>query len=184
MTRRALLLFGIASAPALLLTASPARAQAAADVEDVMAAFVSRFPQFVEWPAPALAGRSTVDICVAEPSPFGETLREITANEHLYGRPIAVREIGVTESLDDCHLLFVPAAEARPGTLLQRLEATPVLTVGASPDFLDLGGMINLRIVGRRVRFEVNADAVERAGLRMSSQLLGLALDVRRSSLR
>lgn len=183
MSRRFLLLFGLASAPALLLSASPARGQAVAEAGDVMAAFVARFPQFVEWPTEALDGRSTVDICVWEPNPFGDALREITRPEALDGRPLAVRELAWTEPMDGCHVLFVPAAEDRREEVLRRVEEVPVLTVGASPDFLDAGGMINLRVVGRRVRFEVNAEAVERAGLRVSSQLLGLALDVRRRSL-
>ena len=54
-----------------------------------------------------------------------------------------------------------------------------VLTIGESPDFLREGGIINLLLVGRRVRFEVNPDAAARAGLRLSSQLLQLAVAVR-----
>jgi hypothetical protein len=34
------------------------------------AAFVYRFPQFVEWPAPALNGHESVSICVVRPNPM------------------------------------------------------------------------------------------------------------------
>ena len=44
---------------------------------------------------------------------------------------------------------------------------------------LDDGGMVSLRVVDGRLRFDVNMPAVERAGLRLSAQLLGLAMTVR-----
>jgi hypothetical protein len=58
-------------------------------------------------------------------------------------------------------------------------QQTPVLTIGESTTFLDEGGLINLRLVDGRVRFDVNVDAANRVGVRFSSQLLRLALSVR-----
>jgi hypothetical protein len=55
----------------------------------------------------------------------------------------------------------------------------PILTVGDDSRFLDEGGDIQLKIVAGRVRFEVNAAAASRVGLKISSQLLQLALAVR-----
>ena len=55
----------------------------------------------------------------------------------------------------------------------------PILTIGETGRFLDDGGIIKLRIVERRVRFDVNAAAADRVGMRISSQLLRLALEVR-----
>jgi hypothetical protein len=53
------------------------------------------------------------------------------------------------------------------------------LTVGDSDQFLNAGGIIVLRMVNRRVRFEVDVSAARDAGLRISPQLLDLALAVR-----
>jgi hypothetical protein len=53
------------------------------------------------------------------------------------------------------------------------------LTVGDERGFVDEGGMIALRVVDGRVRFDVNVTAARRAGLRLSSQLLQLAMSVR-----
>jgi hypothetical protein len=51
----------------------------------------------------------------------------------------------------------------------------PVLSVGESSDFLELGGVANFILEGANVRFEIDADAAGRAGLRVSSRLLRLA---------
>lgn len=162
----------------LAATVSPVWAQMDAATEDrLKAAFVYRFPQFVEWPATALDGRETVDICVVEPNPFGTALEALVAGESLNGRRLAVRHVSSTANMNGCQVLYIPGTDAR--ALLARVANRPILTVGDSPRFLDDGGIIRLTLVNRRVRFEVNALAAERAQIRLSSQLLRLATLVR-----
>jgi hypothetical protein len=50
-----------------------------------------------------------------------------------------------------------------------------VLTVADRPGFLEEGGVIELKLSGGRVRFDINLAAAREAGLRLSSQLLQLA---------
>jgi hypothetical protein len=50
-----------------------------------------------------------------------------------------------------------------------------VLTVSDIERFAERGGMIALRIVDRKVHFDINVHTVEQAGLKLSSQLLRLA---------
>jgi hypothetical protein len=52
------------------------------------------------------------------------------------------------------------------------------------PGFAEKGGMIQFRLAGDRVRFDVNLDASERAGLALSSDLLKVATNVRRAESR
>jgi hypothetical protein len=161
-----------------VIASSPLAAQTDPASEDrLKAAFVYRFPQFVEWPAGALDGRETLDICVVGPNPFGSTLDELVAGESLNGRRLAVRHLTVAQPIDGCRVLYVAGENRRP--LLSRVADQPILTVGDSSTFLDDGGIIRLTLVDRRVRFEVNALAAERARLRLSSQLLRLATLVR-----
>jgi hypothetical protein len=144
------------------------------------AAFVSKFPEFTEWPSVTLDSRKTIDICVARPNPFGSILSDFVASQVVRGRQLRVREIGSPADVPSCLVLFIPgdsAAEQR--NLLVSAQKTPVLTVGESTTFLDEGGLINLRLIGGRVRFDVNVDAANRVGVRFSSQLLRLALNVR-----
>jgi len=143
------------------------------------AAFVSKFPQFVEWPRQVLDGRQALDVCVAAPDPFGADLAELLAGETANGRPLALRRIESAAEVPQCHLLFLPARPEGRHPLLAAAAARPILTVGDSPGFLDEGGMVGLRVVNGRVRFEIDEAAARRTGLRISSQLLRLALAVR-----
>jgi hypothetical protein len=169
--------------PVVLLTAIAActavlHGQPLAAVTRVEAAFLSKFPQFVEWPSAALADRPTLDVCVANPDPFGSELDDLLAGETVYGRSIAVRRVDRARDLDGCHVLFLSRRPGRRDPLLDAARSRPILTVGDQDDFLDQGGIIRLRVVAGRVRFDVNPSAAEAVGLRISSQLLQLALTV------
>jgi hypothetical protein len=171
-------------APALLLiavlVAAPAVAQVAGPEYALKAAVVSKFPHFADWPESAIADRNTIDVCVATPNPFGVALSELLTGERLGERAINLRYIEGPDLLSGCHVLFVPA---RPSVdrklLLRRAAALPILTVGDYGSFLDEGGIVGLRMVDGRVRFDVNVATASRVGLRLSSQLLQLALNVR-----
>jgi hypothetical protein len=173
---------GLLASAATMLAPSPLGAQSNNPSEEyrLKAAFVYRFPQFVEWPGPLLDGFESTTICVLRPNPFGTVLRELIAGETLNGRPLALREIGRPSAITGCHVVFVPGANNPDGkAVLEAVGHHPVLTIGESSRFLDQGGIISLQVIGRRVRFEVSATAAERNGLRLSSQLLRLAVRVR-----
>lgn len=166
---------------AMALAWSPGgTAQDVAPEYQLKAAFISKFPEFTEWPSAVLDRRGALAICVVSPSPLGAALAEFTAGEALRGRPMQVREVGAATDVDTCHVLFVPRqSEAGGKALLARARTRPILTIGESPAFLDEGGIVKLNLVAGRLRFEVNAGAASRVGLKLSSQLLRLALDVR-----
>lgn len=146
----------------------------------VKAAFMFRFTQFVTWPPAAVAASPTVDVCVVRPNPFGTELEQMVRGETLGGRTLRVREIRpAVETLTGCHALFVGAAATVDAELMHAAAGQHILTVGESDRFLHEGGIIALRVIDRRVRFEVDADNARRAGIRIAAQLLNLAVHVR-----
>jgi hypothetical protein len=153
--------------------------QSPADEYRLKAAFIYRFPQFVDWPLNVLDGRRAIELCVLAPNPFGAVLQELVAGDTLRGRLLVVRHIEDEESIDACHVLFLPTASRTRRAVLQQVAGLPILTVGDAPSFLDEGGIVQLRLIDNRVRFEIDASAAGRAGLRLSSQLLRLAVRVR-----
>jgi hypothetical protein len=146
------------------------------------AAIVANLTQFVEWPDAVIGSRSTMDVCVGTPDPFGGDLQELVAGESLKGRTLAVRRVENANDVAACQILFLPRRSNGPHPLLRVAANRPILTVGDDPRFLDQGGIIGLRMVDGRVRFDVDDGAARRAGLRISSQLLRLALTVRGST--
>ena len=157
-------------AAALVLTAT-LQAQDTTLEYRVKAAYLFNFARFVEWPAGAL-GSGPLRICVAGRNPFGTSLEETVHGEQIAGRPIAVRVI--LEPEPGCHIVFI-ARGAATTAYLRAYQGTPVLTVGETEGFLNLGGMINFVLEGNNVRFEIGSEAAHHHRLRISSRLLRLA---------
>jgi len=81
----------------------------------------------------------------------------------------------------DCHILFIDSTDKK--RIRERLGAVKnqsVLTVGQAEGFAKkMGGVINFFTQGNRLRFQVNADAAKRAGLKFRAQLMMSAEVVR-----
>jgi hypothetical protein len=157
--------------------AAAARAQDAANEYRLKAAFLYQFPQFVEWPESARREPGPVRLCVAAPRAMADELGRLVEGEDLHDRKLEVVVSHDAASVARCHLLFVGRG-ADAEALLRATTGRPVLTIADDVDALKLGATIGFRVVDRRVRFEISTANARRNGLRISSQLLGLALAV------
>ena len=149
----------------------------------VKAAYLYNFAKFVDWPAAAFASPTTpLSICILGEDPFGGGLHEVVRGKTAGGRILAVRSLSDISGARGCHVLFISAVEWKANRpVLGRLAGSGVLTVGEAPGFTTGGGIVNFKLEGRRVRFEINVDAARQAQLQISSKLLSLAEIVRPS---
>ena len=158
---------------ALLVGAGLHTAPTAQDVSTeyrVKAAFLYNFVKFVEWPSRVATGPLT--LCVAGRNPFGSALADIVRGETVGRRPLESRVI--LEPDPACHVVFIPEG-ANTAAYLRATRGTPTLTVGDATSFIEQGGLVRFYLDNGTVRFAINRDGAERAGLRISSRLLQLA---------
>ena len=162
----------------LLVGQPPARAQPTAAA--VKAAFLPKFPRYVQWPAGVHPGpRQLFVLCVIGRDPFGSQLDRAAASEVIDGRAVTVRRMATPDGAAGCHLAFVRGpSQNDTARFLLALRNRPILTVtddAAGPQ----RGIIHFTVSAGRVRFFIDdAEAAER-GLSISSRLLALALGVR-----
>jgi hypothetical protein len=151
---------------------------------EIKAAMLYNFAMFVEWPDSAMpAPGEPLIVGILGKDPFGEVLDEMMAGERIHGHPIEVRRYPRVSDLEICQLLFISdSAGKRLGEIIQVVDASGVLTVGESQGFSKQGGMIGFVREGRKIRFEINIDAAQRAGFKISSKLLRLAKVTRGSA--
>jgi hypothetical protein len=164
----------------LLLSILPARAgEREASEYEVKAAFLYNFAKFTEWPAELFAGdQAPLTICVLGDDPFGKAFNPIRSKT-VKNRPVAVREIADADAVGGCHVLFISASEQlHVDDLLTAIGKRSILTVSDMKRFVQSGGMISFVMVDDKVRFEINNGAANRAGLKISSQILKLARTV------
>jgi len=153
-----------------------ARAEIHPSVEyQVKASYLYNFLQFVEWPHDAFSS-NRITLCIFGKDRFGSALAA-TAGETSRGRTIEVRRAEALEELKSCHVVFLSSSERRREfQVLRALAGRPVLTIGETQGFTDRGGIINLVPVGKTIRFEINQQAAERNRLKISAQLMQLAV--------
>lgn len=173
---RALLLPGLLCAASLGIVREAAT-QAPAKEYEVKAVFLLNFAQFVEWPEETFpSADAPLTIGILGDDPFGAILDRLVQGEKVKNRALAVKRFKRVEDAKGCHLLFISRSErARVPQILAQLGKTSVLTVGETDQFAQQGGVINLRLKGDNVRFEINMDAADRGLLKISSKLLRLA---------
>jgi len=156
----------------LLICAS---AHAAPPTEyDVKVAFIHNIAKFVEWPD-AMHSGGKLQLCILGQTPL------LQSADLLVGKPVGsqtweVRPVAAGASLQQCGILFIAATQT--GNLRRVLETVrgkAILTVGDSEGYAERGVMVNFYPEQDKLRFEINVEALRRAGIKCSSQLLKLA---------
>jgi hypothetical protein len=158
------------------------------DERAVRAAYVYNLIQYVEWPS---QGRE-LTIGLAGDAATGDVMEKLLNGRSRGGQTIHVVRALTDEELQRCSVLYVadgPAGalvgEARKtldrtlDKTLEKVKGRGVLTVGETEGFARDGGMIALVNSGDHIQIEVNLEAVQSAGIRISSRVLNLATIVR-----
>ena len=156
------------------------------------AAFLYNFIKFVDWPEKAAdSNQVTIGIISKEPlvNLFEPLKDKKVKNKNVLIKQLPsfeeIQKLGgqnkkaadeQIESIKKCHLLLICSSETvYIKDILGQLKDTNILTVGETENFLKEGGIINFVVEDKKVRFEINLDASDKAKLKISSQLLQLA---------
>lgn len=138
-------------------------------------AFVYNFARFISWTDGSERSDNPLRIRVT-PADAVQTVRASLAGKTVRGRPLLVEALPEAPEQADCHILFITTTDRSAARrALATVKGRSVLTVGHVPGFCQMGGIINFYMRGSTLRFEINRKAAERAGLRISSDLLRLA---------
>lgn len=162
--------------------AGNARAQGPVAPEaQVKAAYLVKFPGFVEWPATAFRdSASPFVIGWVGAEAVALELAALVQGRRVQGRPADVRAVDLRAAepaaLQDLHVLFVGSGARREAAaLIAACRDLPVLVVSEAPWGLAAGAMLNFVLRDGHVRFEAARQPAERVGLKLSARLLAVA---------
>ena len=164
----------------LLLVPCRASAQTQADEYRVKAAFLFHFAQLVDWPAASLGpANHPLIFCTVGEQAVIDALESTVEGKQIGSHPIKVQHLLESDDLRSCHLLYILTLnKKRVAAILAGLQNAPVLTIGEAEDFIQLRGMIGFCLQDKKIRFDINLQAAQRVGLKISSRLLLLAKSV------
>jgi len=148
------------------------------DERAVRVAYVYNLIQYVEWPSPG----KDVTIAIAGNASTGDVMAQLLDGKSSNGQTIHVVRAGKNEDLQRYRIAYIAdAPEGDVRRLLEKARGRDVLTLGETEEFVRAGGMVALVNTGDHIRLEVNLEAVQAAGIRISSRVLDLATIVRPS---
>ena len=142
----------------------------------IKAAMMVNFIQFVEWPEddPNLPVDSIILGIIGEDN-FGNTLDQIEGRI-INGKRLTILRFNTLKDLNKCQVLFVPESESyRMYEILKSVNGYPILTIGESEGFTQLGGVISFYLEKNHIRFEINKSAALNSNLRISAKLMEIA---------
>lgn len=170
----------VAALLSLFTLGSPGPAPAAPQTKahHVQAVFLYNLTRFVDWPKSWAEHSDYFTIGIVGDPPFGAVIDQVVAGEQWRGKPMRVVRFAEPEEMNgrQCDILYIGSDRLRQFERFRgKLNGLPVLTVGDSPGFLEMGGMVNLVRKQQRIGLGVNLPAVRHSGLSISSKLLRLA---------
>jgi len=187
-SRRQLLLQLAAGAVALCALVAPARLAAQTSPYTPYqhkALYLYNFAKFTEWPKEAFADENAPFVLgILGQDPFGKDI-EIIKGKTVKNRRLEVKYYSTVQEIAGCHLLFISSSETgRLAETLKALEKSSVLTIAETEGFLEQSGIIKLvaeqKTSGSQtVAFEINLVAAGKANLKLDTQLLKLARQVK-----
>jgi hypothetical protein len=162
---------------AVLTAALPCRADAPTREYLVKAAFIYNFTQFIRWPDGAFPAKDApLIIATVGSDPFNGALDEAVSGKSAGDHAIKVNHFGSVDDIGACQLLFVPASQdSSLKAIFAKVNGEAVLTVGESDAFPPAGGGIRLFLEDNKMRFEIDPDPIEAAGIQVSAKLMNLA---------
>jgi hypothetical protein len=155
--------------------ANPGRADQSNEYQ-LKAAFLFNFAQFVKWPTAAFTNAGEpFYIGILGDDPFGPALDETVQGATIANHKLVVRRARSLEGLQDCQMIFICKSEqGHLPQILSQLDSRPILSVSEIDSFAKAGGVIDFYLRAGKVRFEINPNAAQQKGLKISSQLMTL----------
>jgi hypothetical protein len=161
-----------------LLVAAAAVAHAQATSEAALkAAFLYKFPGYIEWPATAFASaESPFFVGFLGADDVAAEMEKLVAGRSVSGRRVSVRRLREGDALRGVHLLYIGRGDAAARAQMRAAYGQAgVLVVGDGDRALESGATIAFVPADDRIAFEVSLDNAEHSGLRISSRMLAVA---------
>lgn len=145
----------------------------------VKATFLTKFISYIDWPPRSLPDGAPLVLCVIGTDPFGAALDQAVSGQASGGHPLILRRFAAPNNVDKCHIAYIGGSSRDVSAAIASASASPVVTVTDSR-YGNINGIIHFQLVGNSVKFDIDTYKSSRAGVGISSKLLGLARKVRR----
>lgn len=140
------------------------------------AMFIYNFTKYLQWPTSSAKANEFVIGIIGESEIMPE-LEKATLNKLASGQKIIIKKFSSVSEVSECNIIFVPEKQSKSMTdLLAKTQNTSTVIITEQPGMARKGSMINFIIRDSRWRFEINRTAAQEANIKVSGELLKLAI--------
>jgi hypothetical protein len=142
------------------------------DHHQVKASYLFNLLRFIEWPDDVCGPGGGLNLCIYGAYSLGAF--QALHRARVANRTIAVQRLKTLAALqaNPCQILVISG----DAPVVSVPIARGLLTVGETDGFTACGGIINLMLLGGRVRFQLNEEVAHACGLVINSKLLNLRM--------
>jgi len=142
------------------------------------AAFLYNFTKYIEWPEAYREGNFVIAVYGSSPSLLTE-LRNMTSTKSLGSQKFEIKSVSSLEAVGKSHILFIPQETSYTiNEVTGKLKGKSTLLVTEKSGMAKLGAAINFVVIENKQKFELNKSNAEKYNLKVSSNLLSLAIPV------
>jgi hypothetical protein len=143
--------------------------------EKIYSLLIMNFAKGIQWPGVHSGGKFVIGIL--EYPPLAAELKNSAQNISINGSGIEVKEFEHAEDIQGCNILFIPAYKSKKlPVVLNKFPSEPTLMVSNNMDFARNGGGINFVLVNGKLKYEINCKAIEKRGMKISSNVKGMGI--------
>jgi hypothetical protein len=158
----------------LFLVSGKGWAQDAEKEANLKAVFLYNFTKYIDWPN--LNNNQNFVIGVVGTAEIINALNQIAKSYRVEGKKILILNFKKGDEISHCDLLFISGHSGIPVLSAISQTGRGTLTVSEEPPGSSSGAAFNFVIKDDKLKFEASLKAINLTGLKISAQLLKLAI--------
>ncbi len=147
----------------------------------IKAGFVYNFSKFVEWPNnnDLSRGSNEFTLCVMGKNAIENILSRLGEERKIKSRKVNIITGVELDNIENCQILYINESKLDlVDKVVQAARGLPILTISSGKEAAEKGIAITFVVVQNKMRFMVNKRSMEENRLKVSSEVLDLALKV------
>jgi hypothetical protein len=137
--------------------------------------YIYNFTRYIQWPNNYQSGDFVIGVLGT--SPITAQLKAIAMKKMVGTQKIVVKNYRTVAMIDNCHMIFIPNAESKNlNTVKEKVKGKSTLIITERNGLANQGSGINFVLQNGKWKFELNTSEVNRRSLKVSSQLMRLAI--------
>jgi hypothetical protein len=136
---------------------------------------VYNFMKYIHWPPASAKGDFIIGV-IGDTDVF-DTLNKWYGTKSKGAQKISIKLFKSAAEMTDCHVLYVSKSKSATFNAVKaKVMGKSTLVITDKLGLGKKGSLINFKTVDNKLKFELNQAAVDKANLKVSSQLSGMAI--------